>query len=86
MTVTATIHTPPPPPQPDTRVVTLQMPYDVAVTLLSLLQKIGGAGNTYRSHTNKISLALAATGMADEAHKRFRRTDSIFANTIPITE
>ncbi len=64
MTVTATIHTPPPPPQPDTRVVTLQMPYDVAVTLRFLLAYVGGDGyTTYRMHADEIAQALSFVGV-----------------------
>lgn len=61
MTVTATIHTPPPDPVPDRRVVTLTMPYDVAVTLRSLLGRCvyGEAGKTYRGHVDHVYGALA---------------------------
>lgn len=65
MTVTATIHTPPPDPIPDRRVVTLTMPYDVAVTLLSLTRCIGGKWDTtYRLHTRMIQAALENTNVS----------------------
>jgi len=61
VTVTATIHTPPPEPQPDRRVVTLTMPYDVAVTLRAMLGShvIGEFDGTYREHTRHLYSALA---------------------------
>lgn len=60
MTVTATIHTPPPEPQSDRRVVTLTMPYDVAVTLRALLggHVTGHLASSYMAHTNQVWAAL----------------------------
>lgn len=82
MTVTATIHTPPPPPQPDTRVVTLQMPYDVAVTLVRVLSYVSGSPQTtYRAHGEEIKQALYAVGVEAVAGTRF--SGSLFADPLP---
>jgi hypothetical protein len=56
--VTATVTTPPPKPVNDPRVVTLTMPYDVAVTLLDLTEHVGGTRDTYRTHTDSIADAI----------------------------
>jgi hypothetical protein len=75
MTVTATIHTPPPPPQPDTRVVTLQMPYDVAVTLVRVLSYVSGnPDDSYRGHVNEIKNALLIQNIPCKTGSRFTGT------------
>ncbi len=83
MTVTATIHTPPPPPQPDKRVVTLQMPYDVAVTLVRVLSYVSGdPACTYRGHTDQVKVALLGQNLPCRIGSRF--TGSLTAK--PFTE
>lgn len=80
MTVTATIHTPPPDPVPDRRVVTLTMPYDVAVTLLALTRCIGGKWHdTYRLHTRMIQAAL---GNANVLYGGYRFSGDVEAQPI----
>ncbi len=82
MTVTAAIHTPPPPPQPDTRIVTLQMPYDVAVTLVRVFMVIGGNPHTtYRVHGEEIKQALYAVGVEGVVGTRF--SGSLIADPLP---
>ena len=72
MAVTATIHTPPPPPALDTRVVTLSMPYDVAVSLERVLAFVSGdPDTTYRRHTADIKQALASLGVQGNVGTRF---------------
>lgn len=81
MTVTATIHTPPPEPQPDRRVVTLTMPYDVAVTLLSMTHYVSGSpSESYRMHMDRLQTALYNANVDDE-YERFE--GDIEAQPIP---
>jgi len=68
--VTGKIITPPPKPEPDTRRVVLEMPYDVAVTLYSMVIKIAGCDTTtYRKHTDMIARGLYRVGIAPERRR-----------------
>ncbi len=54
-----------PPPSPVPVSVTLAMPYDVAVSLHTIMRKVSGNEDTsYRGHTNAIRRALDAQGVS----------------------
>lgn len=71
--VTAKIVTPPPKPEPDTRRVVLEMPYDVAVTLRDLVGGYIGEDTrgTYREHTDMLWHALDSAGVELCSGQRF---------------
>ena len=75
LTVTCTVQEPPPEPKPDRRTVTLTMPYDVAVTLQSVLNKVGGdPATTFRKHTALLCGQLDYRGVRGD---RFRFTGQL---------